>query len=160
EIEYRIQRPDGEVRWIVDRGFPVFGEAGTVVRVTGVARDITDHKHAEQKLRDALEQLARSNRELESFAYVASHDLQEPLRKIKLFSDRLTDGSHAFGEQERDYLERMARAAARMQTLIRDLLEYSRVSTRARPMQSVSLDDIGDDARSEEHTSELQSREK
>lgn len=146
EIEYRIRRPDGEVRWIVDRGFPVFGQSGEVVRVTGVARDITDRKYAEQQLRSALDQLARSNRELESFAYVASHDLQEPLRKIKLFSDRLTERSRSLGEVERDYLDRMASAAGRMQTLIHDLLEYSRLTTRVQPMQAVALDDVVDEA--------------
>ncbi len=86
------------------------------------------------------QELARSNRELESFASVASHDLQEPLRKITAFGDRLK--SH-FGEdlndRGRDYLERMQNAATRMQSLIEDLLAYSRVTTRGQPFVAVSL---------------------
>jgi signal transduction histidine kinase len=89
------------------------------------------------------EALARSNRELQDFAYVASHDLQEPLRKIVTFSDRVkaTSGD-GLSEQCRDYLERMQSAAGRMQTLILDLLEYSRVTTRAQPFTEVSLKDL------------------
>jgi signal transduction histidine kinase len=89
------------------------------------------------------EALARSNRELQDFAYVASHDLQEPLRKIVTFSDRVKATSgEGLSEQCRDYLERMQSAAGRMQTLILDLLEYSRVTTRAQPFMSVSLKDL------------------
>src|SRR5690606_5242200 len=89
-----------------------------------------------------LDQVQRSNRELEDFAYVASHDLQEPLRKIKVFSDRLDARSDEFDERGRDYLSRISRSAARMQTLVPDLLGYSRVATRAEAMRQVSLDQI------------------
>jgi PAS domain S-box-containing protein len=86
------------------------------------------------------EELARSNDELQQFAFIASHDLQEPLRKIKTFGDRLkaTCGD-AFTAQGRDYLERMQNAAQRMQSLIEDLLTLSRVTTRAQPFVSVDL---------------------
>jgi PAS domain S-box-containing protein len=89
------------------------------------------------------EELARSNDELQQFAFIASHDLQEPLRKIKTFGDRLkvTCGD-AFTEQGSDYLERMQNAAQRMQTLIEDLLTLSRVSTRTQPFVSVDLAQI------------------
>ncbi len=78
------------------------------------------------------EELERSNRDLQDFAFVASHDLQEPLRKIRAFSDRLLVKSNQFGPDEQDYLRRMQSAAARMQALISDLLTYSRVTTRAK----------------------------
>jgi light-regulated signal transduction histidine kinase (bacteriophytochrome) len=85
-------------------------------------------------------ELARSNRELEDFASVASHDLQEPLRKITAFGDRLkSQCGDALGERERGYLERMQNAAVRMQSLIDDLLAYSRVTTRAQPFAPVPL---------------------
>ncbi len=84
-------------------------------------------------------ELERSNRELEDFASVASHDLQEPLRKITAFGDRLAGRAEALDEKGRDYLERMQAAAVRMQTLIEDLLAYSRVTTRARPFAPVDL---------------------
>jgi light-regulated signal transduction histidine kinase (bacteriophytochrome) len=85
-------------------------------------------------------ELARSNRELESFASVASHDLQEPLRKITAFGDRLSSQcGEALTDKGRDYLDRMQNAATRMQSLIDDLLAYSRVTTRGQPFVSVSL---------------------
>jgi light-regulated signal transduction histidine kinase (bacteriophytochrome) len=84
--------------------------------------------------------LARSNRELEQFAYIASHDLQEPLRKITSFSSRLVSKyKDTLGEQGIDYLSRMENATVRMQSLIEGLLTYSRVTTKAQPFSSVSL---------------------
>ena len=88
-------------------------------------------------------ELKRSNRELQSFAYVSSHDLQEPLRKIQTFGNRLqSKHSHQLDERGLDYLIRMQNAAARMQTLIHDLLAFSRVSTHAQPFKNVNLNTI------------------
>ncbi len=88
-------------------------------------------------------ELARSNRELEGFAAVASHDLQEPLRKIMAFGDRLrTRCAAELDETGQDYLARMQNAAARMQTLIDDLLAYARVTTKAQPFAPVNLDQV------------------
>jgi light-regulated signal transduction histidine kinase (bacteriophytochrome) len=88
-------------------------------------------------------ELKRSNKELEQFAYVASHDLQEPLRKIQAFSDRLIGKYSANLEgQGKDYLDRMQNAAARMRQLINDLLTYSRISTRSRIEADVDLNEV------------------
>lgn len=93
----------------------------------------------EQETRQRQE-LAYSNAELEQFAHVASHDLQEPLRKIMSFGDRLKDKySQTLTAQGCDYLERMQKAAERMQTLIEDLLTLSRITTKAQPFVSVNL---------------------
>lgn len=93
--------------------------------------------------RVAEESLARSNRELEQFAYIASHDLQEPLRKITSFSSRLVSKYRdALGDQGLDYLTRMENATVRMQSLIEGLLVYSRVTTKAQPFSSVNLSTI------------------
>jgi PAS domain S-box-containing protein len=103
-------------------------------------KDITERKQAAQALEQKAEELARSNAELEQFAFVASHDLQEPLRKIRAFGDRLKlkcDG--ALPAEGADYLARMLNAAARMQTLIADLLTFSRVISRFEPFVEVDL---------------------
>ena len=88
------------------------------------------------------QELARSNRELQNFAFVASHDLQEPLRKIRAFGDRL---SARYGEKlgdGSDYVQRMQSAAQRMSKLIEDLLAFSRISTRSRPFETVDLNAV------------------
>ncbi|MEO5753314.1 MAG: CHASE3 domain-containing protein [Chthoniobacterales bacterium] len=91
-------------------------------------------------LGSANESLQRSNRELEQFASVASHDLQEPLRKIQAFGDRLqTRYADELGEQGRDYLGRMLASATRMRSLIDALLSFSRVTTKAQPFVTVNL---------------------
>jgi PAS domain S-box-containing protein len=106
-------------------------------------KDITARKQAEEALTQKAAELARSNSELEQFAFVASHDLQEPLRKIQAFGDRLkAKCDEAKLEAGRDYLERMQNAAGRMRRLIDDLLTFSRVVSRTEPFASVNLSTV------------------
>jgi PAS domain S-box-containing protein len=115
-------------------------ENGCVVGAVLVFKDITERKSVEETLAQQAAELARSNTELEQFAFVASHDLQEPLRKIQAFGDRLkTKCDGAIAPEARDYLERMQSAAARMRTLIDDLLAFSRVMRSAEPFVPVEL---------------------
>lgn len=89
------------------------------------------------------EELIRSNEDLHDFASIASHDLQEPLRKVIMFGDRLNSHfSSKMNEKARGYLERMSDASARMQTLINELLLFSRVSSKAKPFSATNLDKI------------------
>lgn len=104
---------------------------------------IDNLKRAEADLKSFSDRLEESNRELTDFAYVASHDLQEPLRKVTGFGSRLkAKYADTVGEEGRDYIDRMMNAAARMQKLIEGLLDYSRVTTKARPFTPTDLSTV------------------
>jgi PAS domain S-box-containing protein len=143
--------PNSEHSWSVSSKVLWRDEKGDILGTVGITRDIHEFKMAqealrasEEKLRESTAQLERSNRELQDFAYVASHDLQEPLRKIIVFGERLKEKAADRLEPETlDYLQRMQKAASRMQNLINDLLTFSRVTTKAQPFTSVNLADIG-----------------
>jgi PAS domain S-box-containing protein len=151
--EEYVLSDSGEKRWLLTSKLPLRDPAGKIIGLVGIGRDITARKLAEDslrsseaKLRQSTVQLERSNHELQDFAYVASHDLQEPLRKIVVFGERLKEKKiEDLGPEAKDYLERMQKAAARMQTLINDLLTFSRVTTKARPFTSVNLAEVAGD---------------
>jgi PAS domain S-box-containing protein len=108
-----------------------------------LAKEVGERRRAESRLRRRTEALARSNADLEQFAYIASHDLQEPLRKVRAFGDRLnTKYGHCLEDRGRDYLERMRSAAERMQNMINELLTLSRISTRGRAFTETGLDPL------------------
>jgi len=105
------------------------------------------HDELEHRVAERTAELARSNAELEQFAYAASHDLQEPLRKVQAFGDRLKARvADRLDEESADYLSRMQNAAGRMSVLISDLLSYSRVTTQAQPFSTVDLDQTAHEA--------------
>ena len=107
-------------------------EVGAVL----VFKDIAERKRVEEAIAQKAAELARSNAELEQFAFVASHDLQEPLRKIQAFGDRLKGKiGGEIAPEAQEYLERMQNASARMRTLINDLLTFSRVIRRTEPFR-------------------------
>lgn len=112
---------DGIYRWFLSRATPILDDSGKVVRWFGTNTDISEQRDTEERLR-------RSNAELEEFAYVVSHDLQEPLRKVAIFTPLLLKA--AAGESTRESAEtygtRIGSAVLRMQTLIQELLTYSR----------------------------------
>jgi PAS domain S-box-containing protein len=121
--------------WYAGRVGPIKSGA-EIVGFTVITTDITHLKKTQLRLE-------QSNRELESFAYVASHDLQEPLRKIQTFGERLkTTSAAALSPEGRDYIDRMQAAATRMRRLIDDLLSFSRVSSKAQPFIQVNLSTI------------------
>lgn len=138
-------RPDGtrvavEVDAMAER-------LGTKRSVVAFCRDETRRKEAEQALRAAISQLQRTNQELEQFTYLASHDLQEPLRKIQAFGDRLHKLlAGSLDERGRNYLDRMLRASHRMRQLITDLLNYSRSGREERPQREADLDRLLEEA--------------
>lgn len=165
--QYYLRRDGSRVliRWNVSA---LKDKAGAPWGVLGVGQDITDKKQlemereqlvtnlegivaertaalsrSEAKHRAYAIELEQSNQELQDFAYIASHDLQEPLRKIHAFSDRLQNQYRAvLDERGLDYLGRMQQAVIRMQTLIQDLLVFSRITTKAQPFVRVDLNKI------------------
>lgn len=143
----RLRDGSGDERWSAVSKVIWRDSQGKVLGTVGISRDIHEFKMAqealrasEEKLREFAGQLERSNRELQDFAYVASHDLQEPLRKIIVFGERLREkAGDRLDAETLDYLQRMQKAAARMQNLINDLLSFSRVTTKAQPFSPVDL---------------------
>ncbi len=131
----------GHLAIIDDR--PLENEAlnRTILRIfAGRAGAELERWQAEDRLKLAVEKLQKSNRELQEFAYIASHDLQEPLRKVVAFGERLqAKCGDTLGEQGGDYLLRMQNSARRMQSLINGLLDYARVTTKAQPFAPVDL---------------------
>ncbi|MCA9772298.1 MAG: PAS domain S-box protein [Myxococcales bacterium] len=112
--------------------------------------DITERKEQARRLSELVAELARSNQDLEQFASVAAHDLQEPLRKIRMFGDILrTQSTDHLEESNRDALKRMISAAERMQNLISDLLHYSRIASQEPQKEAVDLNAVLSDVLSD-----------
>jgi PAS domain S-box-containing protein len=138
--EDAIKGPDGRDVWLQTTKVPLRDTGGKIVGLVGIAANISGRKAGEEQLRRFAAQLEQSNAELKNFASVASHDLQEPLRKIQAFGGRLrAKCAEQLGPKGLDYLERMEGAAQRMQVLIQDLLKLSRVTSRALPFEQCDL---------------------
>jgi PAS domain S-box-containing protein len=143
EGEIRNRAKDGTHYWVNTTIVPFMGSDGKPERYVAVRYEITERKLAEEQLKLQARKLEISNRELEDFASVAAHDLQEPLRKIQAFSDRLKAKAEGTLVPEAvDYVNRIQNSAQRMQTLIIDLLSYSRVTTKAQPFVPIDLNQI------------------
>src|SRR5690606_35470231 len=113
-------------------GKVVKDESGAVVKMLCINRDITDIRSFEKEQERNIRELNRSNRELEEFAYIASHDLQEPLRKISMFTERLKAKYDQTIDKEGElFIERVLASAANMRALIDNLLDFSRANSRS-----------------------------
>ncbi|HTN74193.1 MAG TPA: PAS domain S-box protein [Pirellulaceae bacterium] len=140
DVEMVIAPKEGRSRTLVASGQSLRDADGNNLGAVVSMHDVTERKLAEQELQAFALQLQRSNRELEQFASVASHDLQEPLRKIQTFGDRLQARyAEALGEQGGEYVTRMRDAATRMRALVEGLLTFSRVTTKAQPFTPVDI---------------------
>jgi PAS domain S-box-containing protein len=141
QVEQQLRTRSGAPRWVRSSLSVASGADAHPTAVVIQVEDIEGRRGHEATATTSLGELQRSNTELELFASVAAHDLQEPLRKIRTFGDRL-EALHggSLGESGVDYLHRMLASAERMQHLIDDLLTYARVSVQGLPFKSVDLD--------------------
>lgn len=139
EVLYR-RKDGGYITGLISSAI-MRGPEGEARGIVTSVRDITDRKRAEDLIRSYSARLEQSNKDLLEFAFIASHDLQEPLRKIESFGSQIE--SHAYLDPtDQDYLRRMQDAAGRMRKMIDDLLELSRITTRARPRETVDLNRV------------------
>ncbi len=142
-LEHRVLTQSGKKKVLMVVGRPVLNEQGMVSLLVGSIADITILRQYEHDLRLKIEELQRSNSELEQFAYAASHDLQEPLRKISAFVGRLRNKlGDELEEEAEDYMRRTLQAIDRMKSLIDALLLLSRVTRQGNVRESVPLNQI------------------
>ena len=143
-LEYRIRRLNNQVRWIKSAGRLISGESGEPLKVVGITLDITEQKLFTEELRRRVEEqtleLQRSNEDLRQFAHVASHDLKEPVRKIKTFNNRVQDEfDQILPEKAKTYLGKIDIATTRMYTMIDGVLAYSKLGNAPQLLQRVNL---------------------
>lgn len=148
--EIRLKSKTGEYRWHAGMGEPIRDESGAIITWIGAFSDIHNQRIFTEALEKEVEQrtqdLLNANRELESFNYVASHDLQEPLRKIQTFIHLIERNGYDH-EQSRAYFRKIYLAAQRMSELIKSVLAYSKLSQEGEAMQQVDLNKVMDDIR-------------
>jgi len=148
--EYVIKTNSGALKNISTRGKLVKDETGEVLKMLCINRDITAMRSFEKEQERNIRELNRSNRDLEEFAYIASHDLQEPLRKISMFTERLKGKYDKGLDQEGElFIERILASAANMRTLIDNLLDFSRANRRSHTFDQVNIQSVLESAISE-----------
>ncbi len=140
DFTHRIAVRDGIEKIIQSRGEVVVNDQGEVVKMIGTAQDITEQQKAQQQMIERTHELETTNAELQKFAYVASHDLQEPLRKIMTFASLLEkDISEQGSESAKIYMNKIVQSSARMQHLISDILQFSSLQVTKKDYRSTDL---------------------
>jgi len=150
EIEYRFKNKQGNYIYLLSRdtGF-AHDQKGEVTQIIGVTIDITEIKKTNQALITANQELERSNQELTSFTYVASHDLQEPLRKIRIFASRIL--ADQLSENNKELFTRIISSVSRMNELIEALFNYSRANTTAIIKEETDLNYVVEEVKNALH---------
>jgi PAS domain S-box-containing protein len=128
ESEYRIRRADGGQKWIRDRSFRVFNEAGEVIRMVGIAEDITERKHADEAVRNAKESAEAANRAKSEFLANMSHEIRTPINGVIGMSEMLLETE--LTSEQREFAEVARSSAQSLLTLINDILDFSKIEAR------------------------------
>lgn len=153
DYETRIYKKDKSISWIRIKGIALLDEAGKLTKLLGVIQDITKQKNFAEalekkvwertkELAEANLQLQQSNVELNQFAYIASHDLQEPLRKVRTFTDLMQLSLGDVPDKAKNYINKIQNSTERMQTLINDVLKFSLLSKERENFANVDLNNI------------------
>lgn len=154
QVEHRIRKKDGSYRWYLSRAIPQRDEERNIIKWFGTATDIHAAKeHANileeevrrrtQQLNELNASLQQSNNDLQQFAHVASHDLKEPLRKVKVFSGRLADDpATKFSDKAKVYLNKVDSAVDRMFIMVEGVLNYSMLNATTQTIENVDLNTV------------------
>lgn len=155
-----VNRTTGQVRIIHAQAQLIYDENGQAISLSGTAQDITEQRRIREQLEqqvaertieleakaaeivEANKALQKTNAELNEFAYIASHDLQEPLRKVMVFTDMMESSLETIPDKTRTYIDKINTSTARMQTLINDVLKFSLLSQEREKFEEVDLNDI------------------
>ncbi|OXB03257.1 PAS domain-containing sensor histidine kinase [Flavobacterium pectinovorum] len=145
--EARIINQDQTVKWIKVNGKLINDQNGIPITIIGIVQDIDQQRQFEQELKkqvdESTQELRRSNEDLMHFANIVSHDLKEPVRKIKTFISLLRNNSSAyFNDISNKYLTKVDQSAQRMQTIIEGILAYSTLDKKTQPIESINLDEV------------------
>ena len=139
-IEFSITNEKGIFKRIYAENFIKFNDQGDVIEYCGILKDVTENFRFKKALEQKIEQLDKSNNNLQEFVYIASHDLQEPLRKISTFTERLNNKFAAdLNDEAKNYIKRIISSSSNMQTLLEDLLDFSRLTFAEKKFQVVNL---------------------
>lgn len=147
EMEFTLIDGQGQTKRISARNFLKIDENNQLVSYNGLLKDITEKYIRQQELEAKIKLLDKSNQNLQEFVYVASHDLQEPLRKMAVFSDRLQSKfGEVLGDEGMNYLQRIITSGKNMQVLLEDLIDFSRLSFVEKIYTTVQLSDVVEEA--------------
>ncbi len=143
DLEFRIFHKSSEIHWLSAKGGGIYNQEGDLTRVLGINMDITERKKAEEKMKTTMDELEHSNKELEQFAYITSHDLREPLRMITSFLQLLERRyKDQLDQDANEFIGFAVDGAKRLDAMTNDLLQYSKITSKKREITPVNFEHV------------------